>query len=148
MTAFTLTLTRPHALRLCLVYSTIATQRAHRWQAEVVAAIGTKGIPKTDTGIGDAHCTLGDQLNYTLIAQALAFMVELDDSCTVTTDGVDEDEVLGEFDSRLLRIGEYLADEFHALLCATHSDDADATVIAMHYCATGDTHCVPTTRTA
>jgi hypothetical protein len=148
MTAFTLTITRPHALRLCLVYSTIAAQRAHRWQSDVAAAIGTRGIPKTDTGIGDAVCTLRDQLNYTLIAQALAFMVELDDSCTATTDGVDEDEVLAEFDNRWLRIGEYRADEFHALLCATRPDDADATVIALHYCATGDLHYVPTTRNA
>ena len=112
---FTRTLTRAHALRLCIVYSAIARNAADGWHSGVVRALHLPTEPEVD----DAVCMLRDQSNCIAIAHALASLVELDADCTVTTDGVEEDEVDCDWRNRTLRIGEYRSEQFARLMTAT-----------------------------
>jgi len=112
---FTRTLTRSHALRLCIVYSAIARNAADGWHNGVVRALHTP----TQHEVDDAVCMLRDQSNCIAIAHALASLVEDNPYCAVTTDGVEEDEVHCDWRTSMLRIGEYRSEQFARLMAAT-----------------------------
>ena len=112
---FTRTLTRAHALRLCIVYSAIARNAADGWHNGVVRALHTP----TQHEVDDAVCMLRDQSNCIAIAQALASLVENEPCCAVTTDKVEEDEIVCDYCDGTLRIGEYRSEQFARLMAAT-----------------------------
>lgn len=112
---FTRTLTRAHALRLCIVYSAIARNAADGWHNGVVRALHTP----TKHEVDDAVAMLRDQSNCIATAQALASLVENEPCCVVTTDNVEVDKIDCDYCDGTLRIGEYRSEQFSRLMTAT-----------------------------